>query len=306
MTKLILSRKGFDSSAGHGYSPYDPETGRYIVLPIPETAERGGGPGYRDLELEPGYLSNIKAKNLHELINHKSLNYSSKTKAVVNKHPAHYDPVTGRPPWHTNGPSYGAFGQSDAAAGHLRNHGVGEGSVFLFFSRFKPVSDRLHPLDLRMAWTDGAYFLYGWLKVGKVYTAANQDELPGEIRRQHPHGSPEDFDNRSNNIIFTAADRLFDDCDIPGTGVFPKLTDDLLLSSPEHRNKPTVWKLPSFFQEEKYCPTYLNAPRTLKDRWFHCGEDSGLCYVQSTARGQEYVSPLEGKSEAWLRELFNR
>ncbi|PYZ96726.1 hypothetical protein CR205_13625 [Alteribacter lacisalsi] len=307
MPKLILSRKGFDSSAGHGYSPYDPETGRYIVLPIPEMSGRKGGYTYSQLPLKPGYMNGeTKAGNLRELIHDPVLNYSKKTRDVVDKHPAHYDPVTGRPPWDPSGPDYGAFGQSDAAAGHLRNHNVREGSVFLFFSRFKPVSQHLHPLDPRLAWNDGAYFLYGWLKVGKVYTASNQDELPEEIRRTHPHGSQSDFENRQNNIIFTASDRLFEDSEIPGTGMFPKLTDELLLSSEAHRSRPTIWKLPSFFQEERYCPTYLNAPKTLKDRWFHCTDDQNYCYVQSTARGQEYVSPLEGKSEVWLRELFQK
>lgn len=40
MEKLILSRKGFDSASGNGYSPFDPKTGKFIVLPIPEDEER--------------------------------------------------------------------------------------------------------------------------------------------------------------------------------------------------------------------------------------------------------------------------
>ena len=37
--KIILSRKGYDSAAGGGYSLYDRETLRYIVSPIPESNE---------------------------------------------------------------------------------------------------------------------------------------------------------------------------------------------------------------------------------------------------------------------------
>ena len=36
---IILSRKGFDSSAGGGFSPFDTETRKYILLPIPEEDE---------------------------------------------------------------------------------------------------------------------------------------------------------------------------------------------------------------------------------------------------------------------------
>ena len=34
--RVVLSRKGFDSTSGGGYSPFDPKTGRYILLPIPD------------------------------------------------------------------------------------------------------------------------------------------------------------------------------------------------------------------------------------------------------------------------------
>lgn len=302
--KLILSRKGFDSSAGHGYSPYDPKTGKYIVLPIPEDQKKAYGYTFEDLKLKKNYLEGMEARNLKDLIHDPKMGYSSKSLKVVEDSYAHYDPIIKRPPWLTSGPDFGAFGQSEAAAGHLRNHDVGEGSVFLFFSRFKPMKNQVHPLDPRGAWTEGAYFIYGWLKVGKVITAENKHELPENVRKNHPHGSNYDFENRTKNTLYLAADKLFDDMDIPGCGYFPRLTDDLLLSSPEHKSRPSIWRVPSFLNEDHFRPTYLNVTDKLQDRWLLCPDNHGECYVQATARGQEYVSKLEGKSMEWMRSLF--
>ncbi|RWZ58219.1 hypothetical protein EQV77_10605 [Halobacillus fulvus] len=304
MNKLILSRKGFDSSAGYGYSPYDPKTGKYILLPIPGGEEEHHGFTYRDFKLKKNYLQGMTAETLEDLIHDPLMGYSKKTKQAIEDRYAHNDPALGRPPWLTNGPKFSAFGQAEAAAGHLRNHQVGEGSVFLFFSRFKPMKNRVHPLDPRAGWTDGAYFLYGWLKVGKVITEENREELPKSIQASHPHGSEQNFRDWNANTIYLAADRLFDDMDIPGSGYFPRLEDRLLLSSELHKNQPSIWKVPSFFHEEKFRPTYLNVEEKLADRWLQCPDDGNYCFVQSTGRGQEYISSLEGKSLTWLKTLF--
>ncbi|MFG6149382.1 Nmad3 family putative nucleotide modification protein [Halobacillus sp. B23F22_1] len=304
MDKLIFSRKGFDSSAGHGYSPYDPKTGRYIVLPIPGDIVNNNGYKYEDLLLKPNYLEGVQANNLKELIHNNHLNFSRKAREIIHSSYAHYDPVLGSPSWLENGPAFGAFGQAEAAAGHLRNHHVQEGSVFLFFSRFKPIQNRLHPLDPEGGWNKGAYFIYGWLKVGKVITSDNLSELPHDIKEDHPHGSDEDFSQRNQNTIYIASDKLFDDADIPGCGYFPRLNSNLLLSSPVHKNKPSIWKLPSFFNEDQYRPTYLNVEDKRKDRWLACPDDEDYCFVQSTGRGQEFVSVLKDQSMEWLKTLF--
>ncbi|WP_082234492.1 hypothetical protein [Halobacillus massiliensis] len=306
MNKLIFSRKGFDSSAGYGYSPYDPKTGKYIVLPIPGDIYHEKGLSFKDLKLKENYLEGMKAENLYDLIHDPAMGYSSKSREVIQQAYAHYDPMLGESPWLLNGPNLGAFGQADSAASHLRNHEVKKGSVFLFFSRFKPMKDRVHPLDPRGAWTEGAYFIYGWLKVGKVIDKHSQKELPVHVKSTHPHGSEIDFEKRIDNTIYLAAEKLFEDKDIPGCGYFPRLTSDLLLSSKEHKNKPSIWKLPSFFHEDKYRPTYLNVKDKIKERWFHCPDDKEYCYVQSTGRGQEYISQLETKSFDWLLTLFEK
>ncbi len=305
MNKLIFSRKGFDSSSGYGYSPYDPATGKYILLPIPEGEKAFNPHSYENLKLHAEYLEGIKAENLQRLVENPLLSFSRKSREIVGSSYAHYDPILGKPPWLLNGPEFGVFGQTGGAAGHLWNNNVKEGSVFLFFTRFKPIKNRVHPLDPRGGWSDGAYYIYGWLKAGKVITGKNKEELPDEVKQQHPHGAEENFIKSSNNTLYLASDRLFPDRDIPGSGYFPRLDDRLLLSSPLHKNKPSVWQLPAFFHEACYQPTYLEEKENEKRKWLENTENPGMYYVQSPARGQEYVAPLENKSEDWLRSLFN-
>ncbi|PYZ92642.1 hypothetical protein CR194_13320 [Salipaludibacillus keqinensis] len=304
MRKLIFSRKGFDSSSGFGYSPYDPATGKYILLPIPEGKKAHNPHTYEELKLHPGYLEGIQAENLQELIEDPMLGSSKKTREIIKNSYAHYDPILRKPAWLRNGPDFGAFGQTGGAAGHLHNNDVNEGSVFLFFSRFKPVKDRVHPLDPNGGWNDGVYYLYGWLKVGKIITNDNREELPKEMREQHPHGAEDNFIRNNNNTLYLASDHLFHDRDIPGSGYFPRLNDRLLLSSPLHKNKPSVWQLPAFFHDSHYQPTYLEEKEKEKKKWLKSSENPGMYYVQSPGRGQEYIAPLENKSENWLKSLF--
>ncbi|NJP38130.1 hypothetical protein [Alkalicoccus luteus] len=293
MEKLIFSRKGFDSSAGCGYSPYDPETGKYVVLPIPETEKREAF-RYRDLTLAPDALPGIHPASMYELIQHPALRYSSRAKAA-SKGKAHYDPVLGRPEWLKAGPDYEVFGQSGAAAGHLHGHDTGIGSLFLFFSRFRPLPGRLHKLDPDAGWSEGVYFIYGWLRVGEIWTVP--DEVPEEVRRCHPHGPAESF-RKKNNTLYAAASELFPGSGIPGSGYFPRLKPELQLSSPLHKNRPGVWKLPAFFYDEHYRPTYLQK----EENWLRADEE--YYYVQSSARGQEYISSLDTESTAWIKQLF--
>ncbi|MBW5444761.1 hypothetical protein GE107_01605 [Cohnella sp. CFH 77786] len=50
--KIILSRKGFDSSAGGYPSPHFLDSGRLISLPIPDDEEVNTGVTYSDLRVD--------------------------------------------------------------------------------------------------------------------------------------------------------------------------------------------------------------------------------------------------------------
>ena len=126
MTKVVLSRKGFDSKAGGMYLPMDSATGEYVFLPRPEK-EKMSNESYNGIEYEKLPSSFACFKNTKEILEY------------YNKLPdqnAHLDPdlVNVRPDlsnWKAT------FGQKDSAQGYLRNQGVGKnpkGTLFLFFS----------------------------------------------------------------------------------------------------------------------------------------------------------------------------
>lgn len=115
ISKVILSRKGFDSQAGGKPSPI--YKNKFCSIPIPEV---NSGINYDDLIFEPGasYL-----KLLLDL----DVNYFTE---------CHLDPdinpdLIKRPDWRP------IFGQSDGAATRLKE--VGKDSLFLFYGWFKEI-----------------------------------------------------------------------------------------------------------------------------------------------------------------------
>jgi len=110
--KLILSRKGFDSSAGRMPSPILPD-GTLLSLPIPTDAD----PEFTYGDLQYGQSS------YHEII--------SQLKRTFKDGYCHLDPdlrpeAVARPAgWRP------AFGQSGAALSHLNKYGVGSGRFFV-------------------------------------------------------------------------------------------------------------------------------------------------------------------------------
>ena len=116
--KLILSRKGFDSSAGKKPSPIFPE-GTMLSLPIPDKASTIT---YKD-------IAGNACASVGELV--QDLAKISPT------HRAHLDPdlsahsIPRADGWRP------LFGQEGAAESHLENQGVGPGDIFLFFGLFR-------------------------------------------------------------------------------------------------------------------------------------------------------------------------
>ena len=301
--KIVLSRKGYDSSSGGSFSPYDPSSLRYMVLPIPESdedAEVGNALRFEDVKIREGYLP-YTASNLGELIE-----VSGRKQMLCRRREgrdtwidcrhAHLDPWLGPCPWLDGDSNHhvGAFGQVGTSQAHLRNQGVGEGSLFLFFSRFVPIEGRANSLGIEVNNKKGAYFLYGWLRVGKVIERL-EDISSEEIRARHPHAT-RDYFAKPNNTVYVASRLLFaDDC-TPGCGYFPTLDARLLLSSERHLHRPTVWRLPEFFYETR--PTVLR-----RRAW--SSDEGGYCLVEVPRRWQEAVFPGSEGFDVWFRDLVN-
>ena len=124
--KVILSRKGFDSSYGGTASPILPD-GTLLSLPIPSKAETVK---FTDLHYD--------GQSYYDIV--KSLKPTVKIKE---KYACHLDPDLRRDVISRLDGWRPAFGQEGAALSHLQNQCVGVGDLFLFYGWFKQAELRL-------------------------------------------------------------------------------------------------------------------------------------------------------------------
>lgn len=282
--KIILSRKGFDSTAGGVPSPILPDGG-LVSLPIPDPRSlvRYGdiGGGERDIGR---LVSNLTGGRIRR---------GSR---------AHLDPdllAADRP----RAPGWRPlFGQEGAAQGHLRNQGVGPGDLFVFFGLFR-----------RCRWYKGRYrfeqhaprvhLIWGWLQVEAVIPVAG---CPADVRRwagSHPHFH---HDPVPGNVLYVARRRLTGPggqaTGLPGAGVFERYRRSLRLTD-RAATGPGLWRLPAWCRpgDPDAVPSYHRDRR----RW---RIESGVTRVQSAARGQEFVLPGQWTTAAWplLAGLISR
>ena len=277
--KLILSRKGFDSSAGKCPSPIF-ENGSFLSLPIPDDssflcyAEIGGSHPVSQLIKD---LTSLDAC-----------------------HGVHLDPdlrMDSRPRKRGWRPM---FGQADASQRHLHKMHVGIGDTFVFFGWFRRVERRDGRFHYQREAPD-LHMMFGWLKVGEVWrkvgrTWQTSEEKPLDVpewAREHPHLNAEFRDNTiyvadSNSTGYAA-------------GTFKYAVDELILTREDESRRRSRWRLPSWFypSEGKSRLTYHSNPA----RWTQ-GESHA--YLQSVGRGQEFVLDMEQYPEAvgWVNELI--
>jgi len=280
--KLILSRKGFDSSAGGVPSPIFPD-GRMVSLPIPD---RNSVVTYGDISYDGASLGSLVAHL---------------TGGRIPPHyRAHLDPdivcesLPRLPGWRP------VFGQTGQAQGHLRNNGVGIDDLFLFFGLFRRAEGR----NGVYSWIPDAqacHVIWGWLQVGEVLPLGSSTPPGYSWAEYHPHFHRE---SDSNNTVYLARRRLSigvaNDCDLPGAGVFPRFSYDRQLTD-RTGLKTSAWELPSWFH-----PSGHRTPLTYHSdlgRWRKRGTQTELTAV---ARGQEFVLDCDEYPEAvgWVHDLM--
>jgi hypothetical protein len=141
--RVILSRKGFDSSCGGVPSPIL-EDGSLCPLPIPST----GPPCLKDVMWRGKPLSTIAQTITNGRIGPRT--------------GVHLDPdlqASARP--RTSG-WRPAFGQAGAAQAHLDNRRVGIGDIFLFFGWFRRTVMLIGHRGYESAAAD-LHVIFGWL-----------------------------------------------------------------------------------------------------------------------------------------------
>lgn len=255
--RLILSRKGFDSSpASGGCASPILEDDRMISLPIP----------YPDGRIRFGAL-HTRALDVGQIVSDLTRGRVRRTRA------AHLDPdlePSARPRatgWRP------AFGQDGIAQRHLDRRGVGPGDLFLFFGWFRRV-ERVRGRYRYVAGQPHLHVLFGWLRVGEVLRVG-QDPIPGWLR-DHPHAGRR---TTPHNTIYVA-DRS------DSGGVFPTFDSARCLTEAGSQRR-SVWRLPADFLPGSRTPlTYHHR----QSRWT---VTAGGCRLQTVGKGQEFVLNLE-------------
>jgi hypothetical protein len=281
--KIVLSRKGFDSSFGGCASPiFDDDT--FISLPIPHWFQtppsHNQQPTFNDLALE---------RPIGDLVEDLTRNCA---RPIQRAERVHLDPdlrfgdVPRLPGWRP------LFGQSDQAQRHLENHRIGPDDLFLFFGWFRNVCH----LGGRYQFEPGTrdrHVLFGWLRIGEVWHVGTDVVPPWAATHPHVLG-----DFGPSNTIYVAAPKGagFD------AGTFRAAAEELVLSSPDSPLR-SRWRLPRWFYPDgrDCCLSY----HTKAGRW---RRDNHHAFLSTVGRGQEFVLDADHYPEAvaWSNELIER
>jgi hypothetical protein len=281
--KIVLSRKGFDSSAGRVPSPILPD-GTLLSLPIPDESR----------------TSKIRFEDIH--VNDESIGtiVEGLTKQKITRRDfAHLDPdlrvsaYPRLPNWHP------LFGQSDQAQAHLVNEGVTVGDLFLFFGWFRE-AELLNGKYCFVKDAPHLHIIYGWLQISEILSVEGNSNVPLWANYHHHFHAPPSW---RNNAVYIARTKLklngLKEV-IEGAGVFEKYREELCLTCP-NRSKRSLWKLPKWlYPENDLLP--LSYHRN-KNRWKLDGNHAILC---SVGRGQEFVLDADKYPEAitWAHDLI--
>lgn len=281
--KIILSRKGFDSSYGGVASPILPD-GRLISLPIP----------YKDPIRKYKDISS-KGESVSEIVSSLTQGKISPTCSCHLDPDLHYDSVPRTPGWRPT------LGQVGAAQSHLKKQNVSVGDLFLFFGWFKETEWNGKALVFKRKARD-LHVIFGWLQIGEMHRPSAKLLQRYSWLKEHPHCQSE-LDWNKNNTIYIAKEKLeLPDCrhPLPGGGTFDRFRPSLQLTS-KSASKRSLWGLPQWFYPEGK-ESVLSYHKNLK-RW---SPEESTTTLQSVGKGQEFVLNTEHYPEAidWARELI--
>ena len=264
--KIILSRKGFDSSTGGMPSPIMPD-GTLLSLPIPDEDDKGNT--FASLRWNGHSFADIIL----------SLNSRAAIKPTDG---CHLDPDLRRDVKPRMENWMPAFGQMGSALSELRNNSVGVGDLFLFFGLFRQTEMTGGTLRFKRG-TKVVHVIYGYMQVGKVIE--RKETVPAWLS-EHPHVAYDMAWNCHRNAIFLPEEQLTLVAGKAGSGTLDYRSDRILTKDGMSWGR---WSLPEFFKDVKIS----HHPNP----WRHG-------YFQSAGRGQEFVMEATPEIEAWARQLI--
>lgn len=275
--KIILSRKGVDSSAGGFASPIFPD-GSLLSIAIPD---KRSPVRYRDLN------GSIKIGPLVKQLSNGR---------ITGRDAVHLDPDLCEGSIQRGESFQPLFGQCGAAQSHLASFNVGPGDIFLFFGWFREIEY----LKRRWRYVSSApdkHVIYGWLQIDKVIPVESiyQNTLLQHLA-YHPHCHGK-FSGA--NTIYMGRKTLSVKQRCAGAGVFDHYHQRQCLTA-DNRSR-SHWQLPDWMYPVGRASA-LSYHTDLK-RWTK--KDNTL-ELKSAARGQEFVLDLDHYPEGteWVRSLF--
>jgi hypothetical protein len=309
--KIILSRKGFDSTNGGIASPiFAHRDGSFSLYSLPISLQRATC-GYEDI------LWN--GSNLQQLIS----SLRGKTRSSLPNTP-HLDPdLVGEaladrvPGWRP------IFGQSGATEIQLQNMDVHQPDdpqnrpLFLFFGWYREVQETPTGHSYAPSAAD-IHTFFGWLQVeSKLVLRGLADrqrtirELPWTAR--HPHVACEYYDNQSNAIYIapkpgSETDRLIlngHDTGLPASGMFRRFDRDIHMLTVPGKSRRN-WRLPLWFFRAGEPTLGMHQKPKQKWRWQLIPNDPEHVELQSVDRGQEFVLDSKDHDEEQVRNWIER
>jgi hypothetical protein len=316
--KLILSRKGFDSTYGGYPSPILPN-GALLSLPIPNrrfvkmekqplyfNGDFYSPIKYKDLKIprliQKSFAShNISIKTYQDLIDQllqgKDIKDNGKKYPKLEPWYCHLDPDLIREVLLRKQNWRPLFGQVKGAQKELKNQKVGINDLFLFFGWFRRTTIENGQLKYDHLDKQGSHIIFGYLQIEEILTSEDESKIKSWMK-PHPHLG-KNLWNAINNTLYVAKPTLSWDSKYSGAGSF-KFHENLVLTEPNQKANPknhrSIWKYSLF-------PKGTIISRHSEKNWGDIIDGNKKVPIfQSAAKyiGQEFVLP---ECPKWAKEL---
>ncbi|MCK5510037.1 hypothetical protein KAI65_00630 [Candidatus Parcubacteria bacterium] len=268
--KIILSRKGFDSTMGGYPSPIF--NNKMVSMPIPE---KNSSHRYDELQID----YNLGTQNFAPLL---YTNFDF-------KRTCHFDPDINKAMLKNRPKNWKAlFGQTGSAQTHLQNQGVKENDIFLFFGWFR----HTEKITNKIIFTGpDMHVIFGYFQIGEILKI--KDIQLDKWMKYHPHIQNEEYKNDNLNTLYVAKEKLSFDKNLLGAGAFDYNKKLVLTKKSYTRSR---WNFPEIFKSVNI---------TCHPNPWKISKETGEEYFQSACIGQEFVIKENGGIEEWAKKLIN-
>ncbi|HDZ16840.1 hypothetical protein LCGC14_0707380 [marine sediment metagenome] len=316
--KLILSRKGFDSTYGGYPSPILPDN-TLLSLPIPNrrfvkmekqplyyNGDIFPPTKYDDLKIPDQIHTSLASHDINintyqDLIDQLLQDKDIKDNGI--KYPksepwyCHLDPDLIRDILPREQNWRPLFGQVNRVQKELENQNVGINDLFLFFGWFRKTIIENGKLIYDRLDKQGKHVIFGYLQIDDTLSIKEKLKIQSWMK-PHPH-LEEELWNATNNTVYVAKPTLSWDSKYTGAGTF-RFHENLVLTEANQKVNPknhrSIWKYSLF-------PKGTIISRHSEKNWSEIIDGNNkILLFQSAAkyRGQEFVMP---KCPEWVKGL---